>query len=145
MGSSRALSLIADGGGDRRTDRRARVLLSAQLHSSSQEYRVRIRDMSTGGVRVEAEGLPRPGTAICLQRGCRVAYGVVAWAAAGSAGIAFDEPLAENFFAGEPATAPRPDEAHTAYRRPGFGRGDDSLRFSDGKGWIDPADLHRPR
>lgn len=147
MGSSRILSLIRDKEEeDRRASNRARVLLSAQLHSSSQVYRVRIRDVSAIGARIEADGsLPRPGAVVCLQRGSRLAYGVMAWIQGGAGGITFDEELPENYFGGDrPAEAEAP-AGETPYRRPGFGRMDESPRYSDGRGWIAPSDLRRPR
>jgi hypothetical protein len=143
MGSSRMLSLIQDEEDDRRAAQRARVLLSAQLHSSSQVYRVRIRDVSATGARVEADGLPRQGAVVCLQRGSRLAYGVMAWVAGDTGGITFDEPVAENHFGGNhPAEAPA---GEAPYRRPGFGRHDETARYSDGQGWIAASDLRRPR
>jgi hypothetical protein len=132
------LSLIEDDH-DQREHGRRRVLLAAQLHTSSTVYKVRIRDISGGGARIEGDDLPRPGVVVCLQRAGRMAYGVMAWASGNAGGITFDEPVAEDYFGGD--QLPRVDSAAMAapYRRPGFGRPGTGTLYSTGDGWIDPA------
>lgn len=140
MGSSRVLSLIRDDGHEQRDCRRRRVLLSAQLHTSSSAYRVRIRDISAGGARIEGDNLPGPGTVVCLQRGARAAYGTIAWVRGGTGGLQFDEPLDEDHFgSGQPGEGDPP--AAVPYRRPGFGRRESASLYSTGEGWIDGTAL----
>lgn len=146
MGSSRALGLIEESDRQRREHERRRVLLSAQLHTPSTMYRVRIRDVSDGGARVEGDNLPSPGAVVCLQRGGRAAYGAMAWARGEAGGIEFDAPLDDDYFGAEAAGgAQEATAAAEPYRRPGFDRGDGATRYSTGEGWIDPSALPRRR
>jgi hypothetical protein len=144
VGSNRILTLIRDSDDDRRDQSRRRVLLSAQLHTSSTVYRVRIRDVSEGGAKIEGENLPAPGVVVCLQRGDRAAYGAMAWVNGQSGGVEFDEPVEDDYFGGErpgAMTASAAAAATEPYRRPGFGPRVRETRYSTGDGWIDPSSL----
>lgn len=139
MGSSRILNLVFDNGQDcRRQWPRQLMILSARLCTVTQDYAIRIRDLSPGGARIEGADLPEIGADVMLKRGNADAFGSIAWVSGNQAGIAFDEELdhdALDAFQQSPEliVAQQPDT-----RRPGFGRkGGRHSRWSDGTGWID--------
>ncbi len=140
MASKAMLNLVTEGGRDlRRRWARQPMILAARLITVTNEYRVRIRDLSAGGARVQGEELPDEGTDVLLKRGEFETFGAVAWVHDGQAGIEFDEPLDEAEVArlrAAPIHCPTPTADD--YRRPGFGRKHaDHPRWSDGTGWID--------
>jgi hypothetical protein len=92
MGSQSVLAIIAeDGAGTRRRAIRSRVLMTATLATSTREMRVRIRDVSSYGARLEGDDLPPRGTIVVLIRGTFQAFGNVVWSGENVVGIAFDE------------------------------------------------------
>jgi hypothetical protein len=140
MASKAMLNLVTEGGHDiRRRWSRQPMILAARLITVTNEYRVRIRDLSAGGARVQGEELPAQGTDVLLKRGEFETFGTIVWVHEGQAGIAFDQPLEDAKVAAlraAPIYTPTPTAED--YRRPGFGRkSGDHPRWSDGTGWID--------
>jgi len=138
MGSQSILNLIDEAGEPRRGASRRRVMMIAQLSTSSAKYDVKIRDVSATGARIEACELPAEGTTVRLKRGTFLAYGRLVWVNGRSGGIAFDDAFdgdeLVDLLKGLPAAPPAEP---APYRRPGFDRGNAKPRFSDGSGWID--------
>lgn len=123
MASHAMLALVGDTGREcLRQNPRHLVLLSATLFTTTDQFRVRLRDLSATGVRIEGARLPAPGTDVVLKRGTVELFGTVAWREEGQSGVEFEEPVDEAgllraFRGGEPqAPAPAPEP----YRRPGF-------------------------
>lgn len=139
VASSRMLNLVFDNGRDcRRQWPRQLMILSARLSTVTNDYPVRIRDLSSGGARIEGTELPAVGTDVMLKRGEADVFGALAWVSGNQAGIEFDEVLEDealDAFTKAPEMA-APQAADT--RRPGFGRKrSHTARWSDGTGWID--------
>jgi len=139
MASNFILSMIDDGD-PRRTARRRRVLLTATLSTATNDYQVRLRDISHRGARIEGEGLPPMGSVVVLRRGTFQVYGELVWVNGDSGGVAFDEPLDEAELMERIKGMPAPAAESEPYRRPGFTR-ERRARWSDGSGWVDA----RPR
>ncbi len=139
MASKAMLNLVADSGREaRRRWARAPMILAARLITVTSEYRVRIRDLSAGGARVQGDDLPEEGADVLLKRGEFETFGTIAWVHDGQAGIEFEDPL-EDAQVAELQAAPIHAPTPTAddYRRPGFGRKTgDHPRGPDGTGWI---------
>jgi hypothetical protein len=142
MASHSILSMIGEGGEPRRTARRKRVMLVARLSTSTAEFPVTIRDISSTGARVEARDLPSRDSVVMLKRGTFTVYGRLTWTGEGAGGVAFDEPFDDDelmeALKGMTGAQPQPE---TPYRRPGFTHGSDHAPYSDGGGWIDEASL----
>jgi hypothetical protein len=138
MGSSRILNLsFADGRECRRQWPRQLIALSARLSTVGRDYAVRIRDLSSGGARIEGAEFPAVGADVMLKRGEAAVFGKVAWVSGNQAGVAFEEALDE---AARDAVTSAPDMAIPMQdgRRPGFGRKPvRQPRWSNGTGWID--------
>ena len=139
MGSSRILNLVFENGRDcRRQWPRQLMILSARLSTVTNDYPVRIRDLSSGGARVEGAELPMVGTDVMLKRGDSDVFGAVAWVSGNQAGIEFEEMLDDatlDAFTSAP-DMPVPSAGDT--RRPGFGRKSGKHpRWSNGTGWVD--------
>jgi hypothetical protein len=140
VASKAMLNLVFDNGRDQRHQwARQPMILAARLITVTQEYRVRIRDLSAGGARIQGEELPEAGTDVLLKRGEFETFGSIAWVHDGQAGIAFDDPLDDaEVLALQKAPIHTPTPMAEDYRRPGFGRKSDGHpRWSDGTGWID--------
>jgi hypothetical protein len=140
MASKAMLNLVTEGGRDmRRRWARAPMILSARLITITHEYRVRIRDLSAGGARVQGDELPEIGVDVLLKRGDFETFGTIAWLHDGQAGIEFESPLDDaEVLALRQAPIHTPTPTVDDYRRPGFGRKTgDHPRWSDGTGWID--------
>lgn len=136
MGSQSILSIIgSDGTGTRRAAIRSRVLLVATLATSTNEMRVRIRDVSPYGARLEGAGLPPRGTCVVLRRGTFEAFGEVVWSGPQAVGVKFDDLVEEQTFMAKLAGLAEPIE-ETPFRRTGFGRERDPPRLSTGDGWL---------
>lgn len=139
MGSSRILNLVFDNGKDcRRQWPRQLMILSARLSTVTNDYPVRIRDLSSGGARIEGAELPMVGTDVMLKRGEADVFGTIAWISGNQAGLEFEDALDDDMLdafttAPEMVPAAQPDT-----RRPGFGRKrGNHPRWSNGSGWID--------
>lgn len=136
VGSHSILSIIgSDGEGTRRRAIRSRVLLAATLATSTKEVRVRMRDVSSYGARVEGDDLPPRGTAVVLRRGAFEMFGQIVWAGERAIGIAFDEQVEEEELLVRLRGLAEPEQP-APYRRGGFGRELDPPRLSTGDGWL---------
>ena len=78
---------------DNRSEGRSNVFLTATLNVGGTAIPVRIRNIATRGVLVEAPALPPVGTRITLTRGQLRAAGELTWDGAGQAGISFHQPI----------------------------------------------------
>lgn len=74
---------------DNRSQNRSNVFLSATLTGGDGSLTVRVRNLSARGALVDGSSMPTAGTTIRLARGALSAEAVVAWQAAGQAGIRF--------------------------------------------------------
>jgi hypothetical protein len=139
VGSSNVLKLVFDNGRDcRRQWPRQLMILSARLSTVTSDVLVRIRDLSSGGARIEGEDLPMPGTDVMLKRGVVDAFGTIAWVSGNQAGIEFDEPIGAEALDAFQKAPELTAISQSDTRRPGFGRkGGRHSRWSDGTGWID--------
>lgn len=139
MGSSRILGLAFENGqGCRRQWPRQLMILSARLCTVTRDYQVRIRDLSSGGARVEGVELPMVGTDVMLKRGGADMFGAIAWISGNQAGIEFEETLDDAALDAFTSAPDLPPPALGDTRRPGFGRKSGTHpRWSDGTGWID--------
>lgn len=139
MGSHRVLSIVEERS-DSREAPRTRVFLTATLRTSAREYRVRLRDLSATGARVEAGELPPRDADVVIERGGFTGFGHMVWTDGSHGGLAFEEPLADDdlFATINALRIPNPDEA-PEFKRPGFNREDQHAAWSDGRGWIDPS------
>jgi len=131
------LKLIGEDGAGRRASIRSRVLMVAKLATPARDIDVRIRDISTGGARVEGADLPRPGSDVVLKRGGFEGFARIVWSHGNVAGIQFDEPIEEaelmlRLKGLRAPTTPDPDQ----YRRPGFSHGETHPALSNGRGWV---------
>lgn len=82
-------------GRDSRHSPRFRVLLNAELVSTTDEQRVRVRDISTGGAMLEGLRPIAKAKDVVLRRGSIEIFGNILWARGNECGIAFDAPLSE--------------------------------------------------
>lgn len=78
---------------DNRSEGRSNVFLSARLETAAGVIAVRIRNIASRGVLIEASSLPPVGTHARLVRGQLAATGELAWYGVGQGGINFDEPI----------------------------------------------------
>lgn len=142
MGSIRTFAMT-DAGKPRRAKPRRRVMLTARLSTPTSNERVRLRDVSPNGTRIEAEHLPGLGTPVQITRGTFSVFGVVVWKDAEAAGVEFDEPLDDaRLLEVLKGLSPGP-AVQEPYRRAGLRHRTSSLpRYSDGSGWVDP---NKPR
>lgn len=123
MASHAMLALVGDTGREcLRRNARHRVLLSATLLTTTDEFRVRLRDLSATGAKVEGARLPPPGTDVVLKRGALELFGSVAWREEDHSGIQFEDPVeeAELLRAVGCAAPASPAPSLEPYRRPGF-------------------------
>jgi hypothetical protein len=112
--------------GSKRSAKRARVLLSAKLKTSSGEVEARLRDLSRKGALLECLEAPAVGSEVVFVRGATVVPARVAWAAGNRVGLEFDRMIDEHellVHVGKPAKAPPAPIYAQSYRRPGLGRG----------------------
>lgn len=137
--SSRLLNLVFDNGRDcRRQWPRQLMILSARLSTVTNDYPVRIRDISPGGARIEGDDLPMIGTDVMLKRGPADAFGSIVWISGNQAGLEFEEELTHEAIDAFQQAPDLPAVSQPDTRRPGFGRkGGNHKRWSDGTGWID--------
>ena len=93
MASRAMLDLVSDAG-DRRGADRVRLLLSARLVTTLDEYAVTLRDISTTGAMVEATRLPACGVDVLLKRGELEVFSTIVWVRDRRAGLEFETQLA---------------------------------------------------
>jgi hypothetical protein len=87
------LDLVGDEPERRRADR-VRLLLSARLVTSLDEYPVTLRDISLTGAMVEGARLPAAGVDVILKRGTFEIFSLIVWVDGRRAGLEFETPLA---------------------------------------------------
>ena len=131
-------NLINDDGEPRRASRRRRVMLSARLVMPTGYCDVIIRDVSVSGARIEGDKLPAEGCTVMLRRGTFSTYGRLVWVNGNAGGVTWDEPFEEDaLMEALKGLGGRPQQPEPVLRRPGFSRGGEGPRFSDGSGWVD--------
>lgn len=111
--------------GSKRSDKRARVLLSAKLKTSFGEVDARLRDLSRKGALVECMQVPAVGSQVVFMRGETVVPARVAWAASNRVGLEFDHMIDEHellVHIGKPGKPPAAPAYVQSYKRPGLGR-----------------------
>jgi hypothetical protein len=96
--ASRAMLSLVDGGEQRRADR-VRLLLTARLVTTTDEFPVMLRDISLTGAMVEGSRLPAMGVDLLLKRGALEIFAQVVWVGGRCAGLEFETPLGVREFA----------------------------------------------
>ncbi len=97
------------------------MLLSARLQTTTAEFSVRIRDLSSYGIKIEGNGLPVAGTDTILTRGNREYFGSLVWSNGLQAGVEFEEPLNDEEMAALTAPVPLARTVESVEKkRPGF-------------------------
>ena len=76
-----------------RRSRRSNVLLAASIEASGAVTPVKLRNLSTEGALIEADGLPLEGTEVVFRRNELSVNSRVAWVAGNQAGVAFHRPI----------------------------------------------------
>lgn len=122
MGSQAALTLVTGGTGfTRRDSDRHRTLLCATLATTTNEYPIKLRDLSAAGALIEGDRIPSPGTDILIKRGTLEVMATVIWVKDHRAGLKFDDALSAGKVWAQinppPPSATQPDPA---VYRPGF-------------------------
>lgn len=149
VGSQGNLRLVADGPElAPRTNRTFRVLLSANLITTTDEIAVKLRDLSCDGAMIEAMRLPSAGTDVILKRGGLELFATVAWSAGCRANLTFESAIPEAELLRQihqPASDAMPS-AEAEKRRPGFRQ----VALSEGERelaseWANPAGRHAYR
>jgi hypothetical protein len=131
-------------GKPRRAKSRRRVMLTASLETSVGKERVRLRDVSANGARIEGESLPALGTPVQLTRGTFSVFGLIVWKEGEAGGVEFDEPLNEARLLEVLKGLPACPVTQEPYRRPGLRQGQNTqARYSNGSGWVDPVKPRR--
>jgi hypothetical protein len=82
--------------GGKRTAKRARVLLAAQLRTSMGEVEAKLRDLSQKGALVECKKALPVDSEVVFSRGKTVVPARVAWASGGRVGLEFLRPILES-------------------------------------------------
>ena len=133
--------------GSKRSAKRARVLLSAKLKTSSGEVDARLRDLSRKGALVECARAPAAGSQVVFVRGATVVPARVAWVANNRVGLEFDHMIDEHellVHVGKPAKAPPAPIYAQNYRRPGLGRGMSAQDRKNAQAWSVAVGLNLP-
>lgn len=79
----------------KRSDKRARVLLSARLETKAGPISARLRDISSRGALVECAGVPPIDSEVVFVRGKTSVPARVAWTGTGRAGLEFAHEIDE--------------------------------------------------
>jgi hypothetical protein len=82
-------------GRENRQGRRFRVLLNAELITTTDEQAVRVRDISTGGAMLEGRHPIAKAKDVILRRGNIEIFAQVCWTEGNQCGVEFDEALTE--------------------------------------------------
>lgn len=77
----------------KRSEKRSRVFLAAEIHLGAGPVEARIRDISRTGALLECDVTPGSGDPIEVQCGKTALQGRVAWVDRGWFGIEFEKPL----------------------------------------------------
>jgi hypothetical protein len=100
---------VSPTGKEGRRNPRFRVLLNAELVTTTDEQAVKVRDISTGGARLEAQRPIARGRDLILRRGTIELFAQTRWLSGNECGIEFDNALSEVemlAFLHEPAKRP---------------------------------------
>ena len=122
MGSHAALSLVSGGAGfTARAGERHRTLLCATIATTTNQYPIKLRDLSADGAMIEGDRIPHPGTDILIRRGALEMLATVIWVKDHRAGLKFEESLSDGEVWGQ-INPPPPTSvaADPAVYRPGF-------------------------
>ena len=79
---------------DRRNPRFC-VLLNAELVTTTDEQAVKVRDLSVGGARLEAQRPIAPGRDLILRRGAIELFAQIRWLSGNECGVEFDDAISE--------------------------------------------------
>lgn len=79
-----------------RASKRARVLLTAKLHTAAGVSDARLRDLSRHGALIESPAIVRPGMKVRFERGATSVPATVAWATGIRIGLEFEHPIDES-------------------------------------------------
>ena len=113
-----------DAGQSKRGDKRDTFFLSGTVTFGDQQTMItRVRNLSTGGMMIDAPFEMVPGTRLTVElRGVGLIEGRVAWASAGKAGVAFDEDIDPRLARTPPSAKSRVPEYLKSMpgRRPGL-------------------------
>lgn len=128
----------------KRTARRARVLLSAKLHTPQGEYEARLRDISRTGALIESPALVKPGATVTFERGTSRVPATVAWSDGYRIGLAFEQPINEGELLVHINRAKPAAPAPVNYSRPGIGRTMTGKELRMAQAWSVAVGLNLP-
>lgn len=127
----------------KRTSRRARVLLSAKLHTPQGEYEARLRDISRSGALIESPALVKPGASVIFERGSSRLRANVAWSDGYRIGLSFEHPIDEGeLLVHVNRTKPAPPLAN--YSPSGISRGMTGKELRLAQAWSIAVGLNLP-
>ena len=101
-----------------RRSRRSQLLMTATLEISGRALKVKLRNLSSEGAQVEADGLPVEGTDLLFRKGDLAVVGRIVWVQGKQAGIRFEQKLETDAIL-NPVSIPRA-RANNDFRRPGL-------------------------
>ena len=93
MASKAMLTLLTQEEETGKRELRFRVLFSASLITTTDEYAVTVRDISITGFGIEGPRVPPVGADVLLRRRASEFFARVVWSEGGRAGLEFDEPI----------------------------------------------------
>jgi hypothetical protein len=87
--------MVSDSDQTKRQEKRDSLFLSAAIRlADGQEFTTRVRNLSAGGMMIDAADELVPGTTLTAEmRGLGVVKGRIAWFSPGRAGVAFDRDI----------------------------------------------------
>jgi hypothetical protein len=100
---------VSPTGKEGRRNPRFRVLLNAELVTTTDEQAVKVRDISIGGARLEAQRAIARGRDVVLRRGTIELFAKIRWLSGNECGVEFDDAISEAemlAFLQEPAKPP---------------------------------------
>lgn len=106
----------------KRTAKRARVLLSAKLHTAQGEHDARLRDISRDGALIESPALVKAGAPVIFERGASRIPASVAWSDGYRIGLSFEHPIDEGELLVHINRVKPSASGPTGYSRPGISR-----------------------
>ena len=86
---------VSPTGKEGRRNLRFRVLLNAELVTTTDEQAVKVRDISVGGARLEAQRPIARGRDLILRRGTIELFAQTRWLSGNECGIEFDDAISE--------------------------------------------------
>jgi len=134
--------------GSKRSDKRARVLLSAKIKTAHGEVDARLRDLSRKGALVECLEIPALGSEVVFVRGKTSVPARVAWISKDRVGLEFDHMIDEHellVHVGRPSkTPPATHFQQQSYKRPALGRGMSADDRKNAQNWCVAVGLNLP-